>query len=144
MNSFCSFDLQQMNSDVFVTYPLSIQKSNNAYFSFSCYDGKRSAFIHIIAQSGQTQDESDKKAMSKMMKGLRKNIARSMSENGEGVIEGKEHISFKCYQQTCKLLIKDGSPDSAFGLCFFNIAIESYFKIRNNGKHILQAGEMGK
>ena len=41
-----------------------------------------------------------------------------MSENGERVIEGKEHMYFKCYEQTCKILIKDGSPDSAFALCF--------------------------
>ena len=49
-----------------------------------------------------------------MMKGLRKTIAKPMSENGERIIEGKEHLSFKCYQPTCKLLIKDGSTDSAF------------------------------
>ena len=48
------------------------------------------------------------------MKGLRKTNAKTMSENGESVIEGKEHMSFKYYQQTCKLLIKDGSTDSAF------------------------------
>ena len=118
MNSICLFDLQQVYSDVFLTYLLSIEKSNNAYFSFSCYDGKWSAFIHLTAQSGQIQNESDEIAMSKIMKSLRKTIAKTMSENGESVIEGKEHMSFKCYQQTCKHLIKDGSPGSAFALCF--------------------------
>ena len=43
MNSICSFDLQQVNSNVFLTYLLSIKKSNNAYLRFSCYDGKRLA-----------------------------------------------------------------------------------------------------
>ena len=30
-------------------------------------------------------------------------------------------MSFKCYQQTCQLLIKDGSPDSVFVLCFLTL-----------------------
>ena len=46
-----------------------------------------------------------------------------MSENGERVIEGEEHMSFKCSQQTYKLLKKDGSPDSAFVLCFFTLQL---------------------
>ena len=114
MYSICPFDLQQ----VFLTYLLSIKKSKNAYFSFSSYDDKRSAFIHLTAQSGEIQDESDKKAMSEIMKGLKKATAKTMSKNGECVIEGIEHMSFKCYQQTCKLLIKDDSPDSALALFF--------------------------
>ena len=85
-------------------------------------------FMHLIAQSGRIQDESYEKAMSKMMKGLWKTISKT----------------FKCYQQTCKLLIKDGSPDSVFGSNFLKIATESHFKIRSNGKHVLWAGNMGK
>ena len=34
MNSICSFDLQQVNTDVFRTYLLSIKRSNNKYFNF--------------------------------------------------------------------------------------------------------------
>ena len=74
--------------------------------------------MYLIAQSGQNQDESDKKAMSNMMKGLRKTIVIVISENCQRVIEGKEHMSFKCYQQTYKLLIEDCLPDSLFALYF--------------------------
>ena len=83
MRCICPFDLQQVNTDLFLTYLLSIKRSNNKNFSFSCYDGKPSAFMHLIAQSGQIQDESDKKAISKLMNGLRKTIAKTMSENGQ-------------------------------------------------------------
>ena len=41
-----------------------------------------------------------------MMTGLRKAIVKTMSENVEQVIGGKEHMYFKRYQQTCKLLKK--------------------------------------
>ena len=56
-----------------------------------------------------------------MMKGLKKTIAKKLAETGERVMEGKEHMSFKCYQETCKLLIKDGLPDSVFALCFLTL-----------------------
>ena len=93
--------------------------------------------MHLIAQSGRIQDESYEKAMSKMMKGLRKTIAKDMSEKGERVIKGKGHMSFKCCPQICNLLIKDCSPDSAFASFFFNIAMESYFTFRSNRKYNL-------
>ena len=77
--------------------------------------------MYLIAQSGQIQDDSDKKALSKMMKSLRKTIDKTISENSQRVIKGKEHMSFKCHQQTCKLLVEDCSPDSVFVLCFLTI-----------------------
>ena len=52
--------------------------------------------------------------MAKMMKGLKKTIANEISERGLGVVEGKEHMSFKCYQKICQLLIEEGSPDLVF------------------------------
>ena len=44
-----------------------------------------------------------------------------MAEKGLSVIEGKAHLSFKCYQKTCDLLIEDGSPDAVFALCFLTM-----------------------
>ena len=77
--------------------------------------------MHLIAQSGQIQDENEKKAVSKMMKGLRKAIAKEISKKGQHVIKGKEIMSFKCYQKTCQLLIEDYSPDSVFALYFLTM-----------------------
>ena len=48
--------------------------------------------MHLIAQSSQIQDESDEKAMSKMIKGLRKIVVKTMSENSQPIIEGNEHV----------------------------------------------------
>ena len=53
-----------------------------------------------------------------MNEGFKKNYCQKISENGRHAIKGKEHMSFKCYQQTCKLPIEDGSTESVFVLCF--------------------------
>ena len=44
-----------------------------------------------------------------------------MSENSERITEGKEYMSFTCYQQTCKLLIEDSSPYSVFAFRFLTM-----------------------
>ena len=59
--------------------------------------------------------------MAKMKKGLRKTIAKEMSEKGLRVMEGKEHMSFKCYQKIYQLRTEDGCPDSVFALCFLTM-----------------------
>ena len=56
-----------------------------------------------------------------MMKGLKKTIAKAMSERGLLVVEGKEHMSFEYYQKICQLLIEEGSPDSVFASYFLTI-----------------------
>ena len=68
MNTICPFDHQFVNTNVFLTYLLSVKRENNTFFSFSCYDGKQSAFIHFISQSSNTQDDNKKEAMENMMK----------------------------------------------------------------------------
>ena len=70
--------------------------------------------LHLISQSDNTQDYNEKKAMVNMMKGLKRTIAKEMSEKSLHVVEGKEHMPFKCYQKTCQLLIKEGPLDSVF------------------------------
>ena len=77
--------------------------------------------MHLISQSGNTQDDNKKVAMANMMKGLKKTIAKGMTERRLRVIEGKGHKSFKCYQKACQLLIEEGSPDSVFALCFLTM-----------------------
>ena len=46
--------------------------------------------MHLTSQSCQIQDE-----MPTMMICLRKTVAKEISENGQHVIEGKDHISLK-------------------------------------------------
>jgi len=65
MNSVCPFDLELVNTDVFLTHLLSLKREDGTFFSFSCYDGKRSAFTHLITQSGNQQDNKDKEEMAK-------------------------------------------------------------------------------
>ena len=76
MNDIHPFDLRYVNTNVFLTYLLSLKQKDVCYFSFSCYVGKRSAFMHLISQSGNELDDDKTLAISKMMKGLKKSIVK--------------------------------------------------------------------
>ena len=67
MNTVCPFDLQLVNTNVFLTYLLSVKRENNTLFSFSNYDGKQSAFMLLISQSGNTKKDNKKEAMANIM-----------------------------------------------------------------------------
>ena len=63
MKSVCPFDLQLVNTDVFLTYLFPMRRENGRFFSFSCYDGECSAFMYLVSQSDNTQYENEKEAM---------------------------------------------------------------------------------
>ena len=62
MNTACPFDLQLVKTNVFFTYRLSLKREDGTFFSFHiAYDGKRSVVMHLITQSGNKQDDKQKK-----------------------------------------------------------------------------------
>ena len=52
---------------------------------------------------------------------MKKTIAKENASKGLCVVEGKEQMSFQCYELTCKLFISDGTPESVFALCFLTL-----------------------
>ena len=78
-------------TDIFLTYNLSVKRENNTFFSFLLYDAKQAAFMHLVSQSDNTQDDNEKEAMMNMMHGLKKTIAKEMSERGLRVVEGQSN-----------------------------------------------------
>ena len=100
---------------------MSLRRPNGNYYSFSSYDSKRSAFMHLILTSGNSISEERKSGLSQLMKGLQKTIVMQMSDKGLSVTEGKEHMTFRCYTLICQICIDDGSPESIFALCFLTM-----------------------
>ena len=120
MNTVCPVDLKKLQTDVFLTYLLSVKRGDGSFFSFSCYDGKRSALMHLVSESGSTFDARKKKELSDMLVGLKKTIAKENKDRGLRTIEGKEQMTL-AVKLTCQLLVEDGSPESIFCLCFLTL-----------------------
>ena len=71
--------------------------------------------MHLFSQSGNKLDDNEK---SNMMKGLKKSIAKEISEKGLYLIMGKQYMSFKWYQKTSQHLIENSSVDSVLHCIF--------------------------
>ena len=121
MHRVCPIDLEKLETDVFLTYLLSVKRSDGSFFSFSCYDGKRSALMHLVSESGAIFDAKKRKELSDMLVGLKKSIAKENKQKGLRTIEGKEQMTLAVYKLTCQLLVEDGSPESIFCLCFLTL-----------------------
>ena len=121
MSRVCPIDIKAFKVEVFMTYLLSLKRSDGNFFSYSCYDGKRSALMHLFSESGIVFDMKSKIELSDMMVGLKKSIAKENSKKGLRTVEGKEHMTFDVYKLTCQLLVEDGSPECIFCLCFLTL-----------------------
>ena len=79
MSRVCPIDIKAFKVEVFMTYLLSLKRSDGIFFSYSCYDGKRSALVHLFSESGIVFDMKSKIELSDMMVGFKKSIAKENS-----------------------------------------------------------------
>ena len=117
----CPLDPDNFSVETFFTYLLSLRRADGTYYSYSTYDSKRSALMHMFRNEKHSMTNEDKEKLSEYMTSLRKSIASEKREKGIKVKEGKEPMSFKCYKLTCELLIADGSSEALFTLCWLTL-----------------------
>lgn len=117
----CPIDPNKFSINTFFTYLLSLRRADGTYYSYSTYDSKRSALMHMYRNEKHSMTNEDKDKLSEYMTSLRKSIASEKREKGIKVKEGKEPMSFKCYKLTCELLIADGSSEALFTLCWLTL-----------------------
>ena len=74
--------------------------------------------MHLISESNNEINRQCRQDISDCLISLKKTIAKENASKGLRVVEGKEQMSFQCYELTCKVFISDGTPESLFALCF--------------------------
>ena len=76
--SKCPIKLQQMTYNNFFSYICSIKRDDNTYFSFSCYESKKTALTYLYTSFGFVQSEVFKTRLKKAFSSLRKTIKKMM------------------------------------------------------------------
>ena len=92
-----SFNVDKINATLFMTYLVSLKRADNTYFTFPCYDGKRSACVHLISETGNHLSDSFREELSYMLISLKKTFVKDNSNRGLHISEGKEYMTFECY-----------------------------------------------
>ena len=119
--SKCPIKLQQMTYNNFFSYICSIKRDDNTYFSFSCYESKKTALTYLYTSFGFVQSEVFKTRLKKAFSSLRKTIKKDDEKVGKKQSSGKDCMTFGAYHFTCHNLVQSGTPEDIFTLCFLTL-----------------------
>ena len=117
----CPLNLAMFKANSFFSYILTYKAKDGNFFSYSCYDGKRSALMHMLNFSSDFWDFKEREKLSQLMTSLKKTIMQEKKELGLRTTEGKEAMSFATYELACELLIEEGSAESIFTLLWLTL-----------------------
>ena len=120
-NNICPFDATKFKPEMFTSYLVSLKRDSGGYYSVSYYENKKSAFQHLMEESGNPLHPDVIKEFNLVMGSLKKTISAYNQKHGISCVEGKEHMSFECYKLTCQLLVEDGSAESIAALTFLTL-----------------------
>ena len=117
----CPIKLTELQYSTFFTYICSIKRDDGTYFSFSCYEGKKTSLSYLFKSYEVIQSEAFKLKISKAFRSLRKTIKREETKLGKKQSSGKDVMTFKCYKFLCSKLLATGLPEDIFALCFLTL-----------------------
>ena len=119
--SKCPIKLEEMEYDKFFSYICSIKRDDNTYFSFSCYESKKTALTYFYTSFGLVQSEIFRTRLKKAFSSLRKAIKKDDEKVGKKQKSGKDCMTFLAYHFTCHNLVQSGTPEDIFTLCFLTL-----------------------
>ena len=99
---------------MFFTYLLSLRWAGGTYHSFSTYNIKQSALIHMFESDKVAISNKDRNKLLKYMSSLRKSIASENRKKGIKTKVGKKPMSFSCCKLTFDLLVVEGTSKKIF------------------------------
>ena len=117
----CPLNLNTFKAKVFFTYLLSYKTKTDLFFSYSCYDGKRSALMHLMSFTTEVWSLQEKEELRQLMQSLKNTILKQKQEKGLRTTEGKEAMSFSIYKLTCELCMQEGTKEAMFVLAWLTL-----------------------
>ena len=117
----CPVDLRKFEARIFFTYLLSYKKVDGTFFSYSCYDSKKSAFMWMVTNSKSVMSVLEKQELSNLMVSLKKTIQKERRDLSLKTTEGKDIMNWKTYQYLCEVLTDEGTKEAIFVLCWLTL-----------------------
>ena len=114
----CPSKLQELNYEVFFIYICLVKRDDGLYFSYSCYEGKKTGLTYLFTSFGELESEVFKLKVSKAFWSLRKTIQQAAHKEGTKQQPGKYCMTYSAYNFTCVNLINSGLPVDIFCLYF--------------------------
>jgi hypothetical protein len=119
--------LERINPARYMSFILTLRKSNGKYHSTSAFGNKRAALFHLFRCHNRIGfDNNFKTELGNLFKGLFREITQAdpTMEGDFGVQEevsnkeGKGPMSVELYKKICEWLLKYGTVDGVFAYCY--------------------------
>ena len=113
-------DFESITARVFVTWLVSIRKSNGAKPGYSAYNSHRAALFNLYRDYDVSMSSTLKEQMSHFFKGLKRTTARRTADGMERVQVGKNPLQFVTYRRIGQFMLDQHHSrfDSIFGHFF--------------------------
>ena len=98
-----------------------MKRDDGLYFSYSYYEGKKTALTYLFTSFGELQSEVFKLELSKAFGSLRKSMQQVAQTEGTKQQSGKDCMIYSVYYFTCTNLLKSGLLEDIFCLCFLTL-----------------------
>ena len=112
----CPIDPHKFEAVGFFAFLMTFKSASEHYFSYSTYDGKRSALMHMMKFDQHHIRYQEMDELKKMMTGLRKSILQQKKDLGLSVSEGKDSMPFEAFKLMCELMIKESTMECVFAV----------------------------
>lgn len=98
----CPLLIETVEYNHIANYIAQKKAKNGSFLAQSSYQGVRSAIVHLFKYADTPLPANFNEEMEELLKGMRRTIISQKVSSGESLEEGKELMSFECYELLCK------------------------------------------
>ena len=114
----CPVIMSEIQYEHIAEYMSQKKTKEGKYFSKTTYESIRSAFMHLFIMSDMTPPPGLRDKLTTLLKGFKRRIIEERVVAGESLDEGKDAMSFECYNLLCKKFFEGDKDEFIFAHTF--------------------------
>ena len=114
----CPLIIESVQYTHIANYIAQKRAKDQSYLAQSSYQGIRSAVVHLFKCADSPLPGNFNDDMEELLKGMKRTIIAEKVRSGESMEEGKELMSFECYELLCKKFVAGIGNECIFAHAF--------------------------
>ena len=119
--ALCPVDMNKITYKIVAQYIANKKDENGNYLSAHNYSGIRSGISFLFKISHTSFPPNFRDQMSTLLKGINRTVVAQKVESGETLEEGKEAMSFACYNLLCQKFFEGKKNEYIFAHLFLTL-----------------------
>ena len=114
----CPLLIHNVEYNHIANYIAQKKTKNGSFLAQASYQGIRSAIVHFFKFANSPLPNNFNSEIEELLKGLKRTIISAKVSSGESLEEGKEVMSFECYELLCKKFLTGKGNEAIFAHAF--------------------------